>query len=117
MANKKQSEIDLIELHDCFTIAELMVLESMGFYESGKAATATENGETSIEGKLPVNPSGGLKSKGHPVGATGVGQLVEITEQLRENSGKRQVANARVGLTQNMGGTGGSSIVHILEVE
>jgi len=117
MANKKLSDIDLIELHDCFTIAELMVLESMGFYEPGKAAIATENGDTGIDGTLPVNPSGGLKSKGHPVGATGVGQLVEVTEQLWGNAGKRQIKKAKIGLTQNMGGTGGSSIVHILEVE
>jgi acetyl-CoA C-acetyltransferase len=110
-------DIDFCEVHDCFTIAELCCLEEMGFYETGQAGTATLNGETALGGKLPVNPSGGLKSKGHPVGATGVGQIVEIYEQLSGRSGDRQVAGARLGLAQNMGGSGGSCLVHILEVK
>ncbi len=110
-------DIDVCEVHDCFTIAELCVLEELGFYEAGQAGPATLAGETALGGKIPVNTSGGLKSKGHPVGATGVGQIVEIYEQLSGRSGERQVKGARLGLTQNMGGSGGSSVVHILEVK
>ena len=116
MAGKKPEEIQVCEVHDCFTIAEIMVTEALGLVEKGKGGPAVEAGETAIGGRTPVNPSGGLKAKGHPVGATGVAQLVEVAEQLRGESGDRQVQGARVGLTQNMGGTGASSIVHILEV-
>ncbi|MBZ0264985.1 thiolase domain-containing protein [bacterium] len=110
------NDIDFAEVHDCFSIAELIVLESIGVFEPGKAGAAILDGYTARDGKFPVNPSGGLKSKGHPVGATGVAQIVELTKQLRgtaENG--RQLANAKRGLAQNMGGTGGSSTVHILE--
>lgn len=117
MANKKLEDIDVLEVHDCFTIAELIVLESMGFFKPGQAGPATAAGETRISGKIPVNTSGGLKSKGHPVGATGIAQAIEIVHQLRGDAGKRQVKNAKVGATQNMGGSGGSSLVHIMEVE
>jgi acetyl-CoA C-acetyltransferase len=110
-------DIDFCEVHDCFTIAELCCLEELGFYEAGQAGPATVAGETALGGKLPVNTSGGLKSKGHPVGATGVGQIVELYEQLTGRSGDRQVKGARLGLAQNMGGSGGSSLVHILEVK
>ncbi|OGF67022.1 MAG: acetyl-CoA acetyltransferase [Candidatus Fischerbacteria bacterium RBG_13_37_8] len=116
MANKKPEDIQLAEVHDCFTIAEICVIEALGFVEKGKGGKATEDGLTALGGKIPVNTSGGLKSKGHPVGATGVAQVVEIAKQLRGEAGKRQVQNARVGLTQNMGGSGGSSLVHIMEV-
>ncbi len=116
MANTRLEQIDLVEVHDCFTIAELIVLESLGFFEPGKAGPATEAGLTAIDGKIPVNCSGGLKSKGHPVGATGVAQIIEITRQLRGEAGRRQVKNARIGMTQNMGGSGGSTLVHIMEV-
>ena len=115
MAGKAPKDIDVLEVHDCFTIAEICVLEALGFFEVGKAGAATMAGETTYGGKIPVNTSGGLKSKGHPVGATGVAQIVEITEQLRGDSGVRQVTGAKVGMTQNMGGSGGSSICHILE--
>jgi acetyl-CoA C-acetyltransferase len=110
-------DIDFCEVHDCFTIAELVVLEELGFFEPGQAGPATVDGATALDGKLPVNSSGGLKSKGHPVGATGAAQIVEIYEQLTGQSGERQVAQARRGLAQNMGGSGGSCVVHILEVE
>ncbi len=110
-------DIDFLEVHDCFTIAELCCLEEMGFYEAGQAGPATLAGETALGGKLPVNPSGGLKSKGHPVGATGVGQLVEVYDQLCGRCGDRQVQGAKLGLAQNMGGSGGSCVVHILEVK
>jgi acetyl-CoA C-acetyltransferase len=115
MAGRKPQEIQVAEVHDCFTIAEIMVLEALCLAERGKGGQAAESGMTALGGKLPVNTSGGLKSKGHPVGATGVAQIVEITRQLRGEAGPRQVAGARIGLTQNMGGTGGSTAVHILE--
>lgn len=116
MANIKPEDIDLVEVHDCFTIAEIVVTESLGFFEPGKGGPAAEAGLTAIHGKIPVNTSGGLKSKGHPVGATGVAQVVEITKQLRGEAGQRQVKNAKIGMTQNMGGSGGSTVVHIMEV-
>lgn len=117
MAGIKPEDISLAEVHDCFTIAEICVIEALGFVERGKGGEATKKGMTAIDGKIPVNTSGGLKSKGHPVGATGVAQIVEIVEQLRGESGERQVKNPRRGLAQNMGGSGGSSLVHILEVK
>lgn len=115
MAGKGPKDIQVAEVHDCFTIAEILVLEALCLAERGKGGQAAESGMTALGGRIPVNTSGGLKSKGHPVGATGVAQIVEITRQLRGEAGPRQVEGARVGLTQNMGGTGGSSVVHILE--
>ena len=115
MAGVKPGDVNVMEVHDCFTIAEICVLEAMGFVEKGHGGEAAESGMTALGGRLPVNTSGGLKSKGHPVGATGVSQAVEIVHQLRGEAGDRQVKNARIGLTQNMGGTGGSCVVHILE--
>lgn len=115
MAGKKPEDIDVIEVHDCFTIAEICVIEALGLVEKGKGGEAVEKGLTSLQGKIPVNTSGGLKAKGHPVGATGVAQAIEIVKQLREEAGPRQVKGAEVGLIQNMGGSGGSSIVHIFE--
>jgi acetyl-CoA C-acetyltransferase len=116
-ANKGPKDIDLIEVHDCFTIAEICVLEALGIVEKGKGGDAVEEGMTSLKGKIPVNASGGLKAKGHPVGATGVAQAVEIVKQLWGDAGERQVKKARVGLAQNMGGSGGSSVIHIFERE
>jgi acetyl-CoA C-acetyltransferase len=110
-------DIDLFEVHDCFTIAEIMITEALGIAEKGRGGRAVEEGLTAIDGKFPVNPSGGLKAKGHPVGATGVAQAVEVVKQLRGEAADRQVKNARRGLTQNMGGTGGSSVVHIFEAD
>lgn len=115
MAGKTIKDIDFAEVHDCFTIAEIAILEAMGVVEFGQGGPATEAGLTALNGDFPVNPSGGLKSKGHPVGATGVAQIVEAVNQLRGTADKRQIKKARTGLTQNMGGSGGSSIVHILE--
>jgi acetyl-CoA C-acetyltransferase len=117
MANRKPADIDLVEVHDCFTIAEIMATEALGFFEQGDGGPAVERGDTAIGGKIPVNTSGGLKAKGHPVGATGVAQVLEIVTQLRGEAGDRQVADAKIGMAQNMGGSGGSSIVHILEVD
>jgi acetyl-CoA C-acetyltransferase len=116
MAGVGPADIDLAEVHDCFTIAEICAIEALGFVPAGKGGPATEKGETALGGRIPINTSGGLKSKGHPVGATGVAQIVEVTEQLRGRSGDRQVEGARRGLTQNMGGTCASAAVHILEV-
>jgi acetyl-CoA C-acetyltransferase len=116
MAGVKPSDIALAEVHDCFTIAEICAIEALGFVEVGKGGPATESGETTIGGSIPINTSGGLKSKGHPVGATGVAQICEITEQLRGESGERQVKDPKRALAQNMGGTCASSVVHILEV-
>jgi acetyl-CoA C-acetyltransferase len=116
MAGIKPSDVNLAEVHDCFSIAEICIIEELGFVKKGQGGPFTEQGHTSLEGKIPVNPSGGLKSKGHPVGATGVAQVVEVVEQLRGNAGKRQVKNAKVALTQNMGGSGASSVVHIFQV-
>lgn len=116
MSGKSAADLDLVELHDCFTIAEIMVVEALGLVDRGHGGPATAAGETSRDGRIPVNVSGGLKSKGHPVGATGVAQIVEIVTQLRGQAGDRQVAGAKCALAQNMGGTGGTSVVHILEV-
>ena len=116
MAGKKVADIDFAEVHDCFTIAEIMIIEALGFVARGKGGKATVDGVTAIDGKIPVNSSGGLKSKGHPVGATGVAQIVELTKQIRAEADEgRQVKKADVGLAQNMGGSGASSVVHILE--
>jgi acetyl-CoA C-acetyltransferase len=114
MTKLQRSKIDVAEVHDCFTIAEIMAIEDLGFFEKGAGGPATVAGETAIGGKIPINTSGGLKACGHPVGATGVKQAVEIVEQLRGDAGKRQVDGAEVGLTHNVGGTGGTVVVHIL---
>lgn len=116
MAGVAPKDVDLFEVHDCFTIAELVVIESLGLVGKGEAGKATLEGRTARDGDLPVNTSGGLKSKGHPVGATGVAQVMEVVKQLRGEAGERQVKDAKRGLTQNMGGSGGSAVVHILEV-
>ncbi|MCD6512450.1 MAG: thiolase domain-containing protein [Thermoplasmata archaeon] len=108
-------DIDLVEVHDCFTIAEIMAIEDLGFFKKGEGGKATEEGLTALDGELPVNTSGGLKSKGHPVGATGVAQVIEITLQLRGEAGERQVKDARIGMTHNVGGSGGTAVVNILE--
>ena len=97
-------DIDIVELHDCFTIAEVLAIESFGFYDFGKGYDAATKGETTFGGKVVVNPSGGLKAKGHPIGATGAAQVTEIVEQLRGECGKRQVEGAKVGLVDTLGG-------------
>ncbi len=114
MASVKPDDIDLVEVHDCFTIAEIIAIEDLGFCKKGEGGKVTEQGETAIGGRIPVNTSGGLKGKGHPVGATGIAQAVEIVQQLRGEAGKRQVDGAEVGLTHNVGGSGGTAVVHVL---
>ncbi|HDS45817.1 MAG TPA: thiolase domain-containing protein [Methanomicrobia archaeon] len=113
-ASLQPSQIDLAEVHDSYTIAELIAIEDLGFVKKGEGGNATEAGETALGGRIPINPSGGLKACGHPLGATGIRQIAEITQQLRGEAGKRQVQGAEVALTHNIGGTGGTAIVHIL---
>ncbi len=108
-------DIDFWEVHDCFTIAEVVASEDLGLFERGAGAQAAVDGQTAIGGKRVINPSGGLKAKGHPVGATGAGQIVELVEQLRGDAGKRQVDGAVRGMSHNVGATGGTVAVHILE--
>ena len=110
-------DIDIAEVHDCFTIAEVLALEALGFYETGEAISAAADGETDIEGDRPVNLSGGLKAKGHPVGATGGAQVSEMTKLLRgDHVNSDAVSDAEVGLTHNAGGTVASCVVNVLEV-
>ncbi len=116
MAGKKPEDIHVCEVHDCFSIAELVAIEELGFVKKGESGPFVASGKTEIGGKIPVNTSGGLKAKGHPVGATGIAQIIEIYKQLTGTADERQVKGAKVGLAQNMGGTGASSVVHIMEV-
>jgi acetyl-CoA C-acetyltransferase len=115
MAGVTPKDIQVAEVHDCFAISEICCVEALGFACEGEGAKAARSGMTALGGRIPVNTSGGLKSKGHPVGATGVAQAIEIFEQLRGEAGERQVEGAHLGLTQNMGGSGASSVVHIFE--
>ena len=110
-------DLDFAEVHDCFTIAELLAYEDLGFCDRGEAPQLLEAGTTESDGAMPVNLSGGLKSKGHPIGATGAGQLVEAFKQLTGSAADRQLAAPKYGLTHNVGGSGGSAVVHILERE
>lgn len=116
MAGVSAPDIKLAEVHDCFTIAEIIATEDLGFFEEGKGGKAAEDGQTSRTGSKPINTSGGLKSKGHPVGASGAGQVVEVWKQLRGQAGNRQLAgNLDLGLTHNVGGTGQTCVVNIFE--
>jgi len=114
-ANKTPKDIDVAEVHDCFTIAEICAIEDLGFVKKGEGGKAIDNKITTLDGSLPVNTSGGLKAKGHPVGATGVAQIIEIVKQLKGEAEKRQVPDARIGLAHNIGGSGASCTVHIME--
>jgi len=113
MAQIAPEDVDVAEVHDCFTIAELIAYEDLGFCKPGQGKTLVENGETKLGGRLPVNTSGGLKAKGHPVGATGTAQAYEIYLQLTGQAEKRQVKDATIGLTHNVGGSGATATVHI----
>jgi acetyl-CoA C-acetyltransferase len=126
-AKIEPKDIDVAEVHDCFTIAEILAMEDLGFFPKGKAAGAIAAGETRLDsrsarlarlgasGHLVVNPSGGLKGCGHPVGATGVKQIVELVDQLRGRAGARQIKGAKIGLAHNVGGSGATAVVHILK--
>ena len=105
--------VDVAEVHDCFTIAEILAIEDLGFVEKGQGGRASEEGMTALGSSIPINTSGGLKACGHPVGATGIKQAYEIALQLRGEAGRRQVDDAEVGLAHNVGGSGGTALVHI----
>jgi acetyl-CoA C-acetyltransferase len=108
MAGISPDDIDVAEVHDCFTIAEIMAYEDLGFCKKGEGGKFVQEGQSEIGGKVPVNVSGGLKAKGHPTGATGVAQICELVWQLKnEVESNRQVPNAEIGLSHNVGGTGG----------
>jgi acetyl-CoA C-acetyltransferase len=112
-AGVEPSAVQFLEVHDCFTIAELIALEDLGFYPPGSAGRATRDGETALDGRRPVNPSGGLKAKGHPISATGAAQVVEVFEQMNGLAGRRQVPHAELALTHTVGATGSSCAVHL----
>ncbi|HET9014800.1 MAG TPA: thiolase domain-containing protein [Thermomicrobiaceae bacterium] len=114
MAGLGPTDVNLAEVHDCFTIAEIVATEDLGFFEPGEGGDAVREGVTGRDGRIPVNPSGGLKAKGHPVGATGVSQLAEAAFQLRGEAGERQVDGADIALTHNVGGSGATCVVTIL---
>jgi acetyl-CoA C-acetyltransferase len=115
MANLTPKDVDVAELHDAFTVLEIAESEHVGFFKKGEGGKAVENGDTDLNGKIPINVSGGLKSRGHPVGATGVAQVVEIVFQLRHSLDKdRQVKNAKVGFTLNFGGFGNNVVAFVL---
>jgi len=115
MAGVAAADIQFAELHDCFTIAEIIAMEDLDFTPRGRGGFASLAGETRRCGRIPINASGGLKSKGHPVGATGVGQICDVVQQLRGRAGERQLQRASLGLTQNLGGSGATCVVSILE--
>jgi len=115
MAGVSPADVKVAEVHDCFTIAEIIATEDLGFFPAGAGWEAAEEGQTARNGSRPINTSGGLKSKGHPVGASGAGQVIEIWKQLRGVASARQVPGADLGLTHNVGGTGQTCVVHIFE--
>ncbi|MDP6101475.1 MAG: hypothetical protein QGH66_08700, partial [Dehalococcoidia bacterium] len=117
MAGVAPSDIKIAEVHDCFTIAELIATEDLGFFAPGEGAKAALEGRTARDGDWPINTSGGLKSKGHPVGASGIGQVVEIWHQMRGEAGERQLRDRDINLAlaHNVGGTGNTCVVHIFE--
>ncbi len=106
-------DVDVVELHDCFTIAEIVATEGLGLFEPGAGGRAAEAGRTSLGGEIPVNPSGGLKAKGHPIGATGAAQIAEIVTQIRGEAGPRQVDGAKTGLTHTLGGNTATVLVSL----
>ena len=113
MANLTTKDVDVAEIHDNFTISEILAIEDLGFFKKGEGGRATEAGLTGLEGEIAVNTSGGLKARGDPIGATGLAQTVEIVAQLRGKADKRQVKDAMVGLAHNVGGTGATVVVHL----
>jgi acetyl-CoA C-acetyltransferase len=114
MAGVNAADIQFAEVHDCFTIAEILAIEDLGFIAKGQGGPYTLAGKTCIAGERPINASGGLKSKGHPVGATGVGQICDVAQQIRGEAGERQIRNHSLGLAQNLGGSGATCVVTVL---
>ena len=117
MAGMGPEDIDVAELHDAFLILEIVESEEVGFFKRGEGHIAARNGETRIGGKMPINPSGGLKAKGHPLGATGVSQVVELVRQLRGEADGRQVEGAKTGLAVNFGGFGNNVVATIVTTD
>jgi acetyl-CoA C-acetyltransferase len=117
MAGVGPSDIKVADVHDCFTIAEIMAYEDLGFCEKGQGGHFIADKQSYIGGKTPVNVDGGLKAKGHPIGTTGVSMSVEAVKQIRGDCGERQVPNADVALTHNVGGIGQYCFVHIYKKE
>jgi acetyl-CoA C-acetyltransferase len=115
MADVKPKDLNVAEVHDCFTIAEIIAYEDLGLCRPGQGGKFVESGATKLNGTIPVNTSGGLKSKGHPVGATGTAQIHELYLQLTGQADRRQVAGAEIGLAHNLGGSGATAVVHILK--
>lgn len=115
MAGVKPKDLDVAEVHDCFTIAEIIAYEDLGLCKPGEGGNLLEEGATALDSDIPVNPSGGLKSKGHPVGATGIAQAYEIYLQLTGQAERRQVSGAEIGLTHNVGGSGATAAMHIYQ--
>lgn len=113
MAGIKPADVSLAEVHDCFTITQLINIEDLGFFPKGRGARAVAEGKTAANGQIPINVSGGLKAKGHPIGATGLSQIYEVVTQLRGEGGARQLKNAEIGLTHNIGGTAATCVVSI----
>ena len=114
-AGLKPEDIDFAEVHDCFTITQIINTEDLGFFEAGHGGDAVAEGKTARDGSKPINVSGGLKAKGHPIGATGLSQLYEVVTQLRGEAGERQLKKADIGLTHNLGGTAGTCVINILK--
>ncbi|ALC05573.1 hypothetical protein CDES_05705 [Corynebacterium deserti GIMN1.010] len=111
------NDIDLAEVHDCFTITQIINTEDLGFFEKGRGGDAVAEGKTARDGAMPINVSGGLKAKGHPIGATGISQAIEVITQIRNQAGERQVKKADIGLTHNLGGTAGTCVINIFQGE
>jgi len=114
MAGVTAADIQFAEVHDCFTIAEIIATEDLGFVKKGEGGPYALEGRTCLRGERPVNTSGGLKSKGHPVGATGTGQICDVVMQIRGEAGERQIARHSLGLAQNLGGSGATAVVTVL---
>ncbi len=116
MAGVKPSDIDIAEVHDCFTITQIINTEDLGFFEKGKGAWAVAEGKTALDGEIPINTSGGLKAKGHPIGATGLSQVYEIVTQMRREAGERQVKkDVNIALTHNLGGSAATCVINIFK--
>lgn len=115
-ADVSPADIDVAEVHDCFTIAEIIAMEDLGFCPKGRGGKYVSSNSTKLGGSKPINTSGGLKACGHPVGATGIKQIIEITKQLKGEAEKRQVKGAKIGLAHNIGGSGATAAIHILQI-
>jgi acetyl-CoA C-acetyltransferase len=114
IAGLKPEDVDVLEVHDAFTITGVLALEGLGFAKKGEGAKFVSEGNIALGGKIPTNTLGGLKARGHPIGATGVYQVIEVAKQLRGDAGKNQINGAEVGLTQNVGGVDSTAAVHVL---